>query len=168
MFILSPTSQILIFPCILFSQKSEKRGNAAEELCTVIIYCQLCKLLSLDIPSVSVPNAADTAVEEEMSESSNSQESDGHDSDEDVVEVVQQEEHDSDGLLNNNIKMKMVTEEERRESSPDDSETDTADEDVPDRRYPQRERRPPDRYQTMTPPKRLDIVHDLLQFLNKD
>ena len=62
-----------------------------------------------------------------------------------------------------------MIEEQRRERSPYDSETDTADdEDVPDRRYPQRERRPPDRYQTMTPPKRLDIVHDLVKFLNKD
>ena len=63
-----------------------------------------------------------------------------------------------------------MNEEEGRENSPDDSETDTADdEDVPDRRYPQRERRPPDRYQVMTTQtKRLDIVYDLGRFLKKD
>jgi transposase InsO family protein len=55
----------------------------------------------------------------------------------------------------------------------EDSETDTAEESDPDdadggRRYPERDRRPPDRYQAMRQSTKLDIAKSLVEWLNKE
>ena len=120
------------------------------------------ELLSLDEDSEPVVDTADRNVEL----SSESSDTKSEETVDEEVAVIGEPIVDEAGRQQ---VMDEMVEEERRESP--ESETDTADEEVdePERRYPQRERHPPDRYQAMTTQtKKLDIVHDLVKLLNKD
>jgi transposase InsO family protein len=133
------------------------------------------ELLSLDNTSDSV---VDTAVVQEEVESNASEHDD---SDDDELHVMQQPAETTDAQPGS-VEGAAATEahdEVRRTESPDHgSETDTADEveeETSDRRYPDRDRRPPDWYHAAMShsttfsesSKKLEIVHDCIKFLSK-
>ena len=139
-------------------------------------------LLSLDTVSDSVVDTAVADEKEVVSESSDLSESDEDievrvmDGPAAAAETVPSQSLTAEADASESSSDKSDDNDENaRRNSPDpgtSEETDTADEApgaAPERRYPPRERHPPDRYQAMTQSaKRLDIVHDLVKLLNKD
>ena len=120
------------------------------------------ELLSLDTDSGPVVPTAEIEVEV-LSKSSDTESDENFDEDYEVAVTERLPEETE------RQQEEIVEEEVREEANDSETETATDEEDEPQPRYPQRERRPPDRYQAMTTQtKKLDIVHNLVKLLNKD
>ena len=142
------------------------------------------ELLSLDTVSDPVVDTAEMEEKEVVSESTDSLESDSDDDDARMDRPAAAAETAQEQTTNAQAEAQESSSENSEDEhdevgneveGPDpsnsvDSDTDTADEvaeEAPERRYPLRHRRPPDRYQAMNQSsKKLDIVHDLVKLLN--